>query len=169
MGSLLSRPSFFSKTSFPPGDRHGYHICLSLRDRGVFLRPLGDVLAADLPEKLEQVAFCELSAAQREIYTSLASATRRELSELAGKADQKKSRMVMLTALLRLRQAACDARLLPLDTPPAAEDASAKLELLSELLAEALDGGHRWLSERGRHLHWLHHARFPRQVHALHG
>jgi adenosylmethionine-8-amino-7-oxononanoate aminotransferase len=30
--------------SFPPGDRIGYHICLSLRDRGIFLRPLGDVI-----------------------------------------------------------------------------------------------------------------------------
>ncbi len=118
---------------------------LSRRIRPFLLRRTKLAVAADLPEKLEQVAFCELSVAQREIYMSLASATRRELSELAGKADQKKSRMVMLTALLRLRQAACDARLLPLDTPPAAEDASAKLELLSELLAEALDGGHRVL------------------------
>ena len=30
--------------SFPPGDRNGYHVCLALRDRGVFLRPLGDVI-----------------------------------------------------------------------------------------------------------------------------
>ena len=34
-----------TKASFPPGDRNGYHVCLALRDRGVFLRPLGDVLA----------------------------------------------------------------------------------------------------------------------------
>jgi adenosylmethionine---8-amino-7-oxononanoate aminotransferase len=33
-----------SKSSFPPGDRHGHHICLALRDRGIFLRPLGDVI-----------------------------------------------------------------------------------------------------------------------------
>ncbi len=118
---------------------------LSRRIRPFLLRRTKQAVAGDLPEKLEQVAFCELGAAQREIYQSLASATRRELSELAGAADQKKSRMVMLTALLRLRQAACDVRLLPLDTPPEAADASAKLDLLSELLAEALDGGHRVL------------------------
>ena len=34
-----------TKSSFPPGDRHGYHLCLALRDRGIFLRPLGDVIA----------------------------------------------------------------------------------------------------------------------------
>jgi adenosylmethionine-8-amino-7-oxononanoate aminotransferase len=33
-----------TKASFAPGDRNGYHICLSLRDRGIFLRPLGDVV-----------------------------------------------------------------------------------------------------------------------------
>ena len=33
-----------TKAVFPPGDRTGYYICLSLRDRGIFLRPLGDVI-----------------------------------------------------------------------------------------------------------------------------
>jgi adenosylmethionine-8-amino-7-oxononanoate aminotransferase len=33
-----------TKAKFPVGDRIGYHICLSLRDRGIFLRPLGDVI-----------------------------------------------------------------------------------------------------------------------------
>jgi adenosylmethionine-8-amino-7-oxononanoate aminotransferase len=33
-----------TKATFPPGRRHGYHICLSLGDRGIFLRPLGDVI-----------------------------------------------------------------------------------------------------------------------------
>jgi adenosylmethionine-8-amino-7-oxononanoate aminotransferase len=33
-----------TKRAFPPGERRGYRICLALRDRGVFLRPLGDVL-----------------------------------------------------------------------------------------------------------------------------
>ena len=33
-----------TKATFSPGARIGYHICLALRDRGVFLRPLGDVI-----------------------------------------------------------------------------------------------------------------------------
>src|SRR6202043_904416 len=32
-----------------------------------------------------------------------------------------------------------------------------------------MDGRYRWLSERRRHLHRLHHAGIPGQVHALHG
>ena len=33
-----------TKASYPPGDRTGHRICLSLRDRGIFVRPLGDVI-----------------------------------------------------------------------------------------------------------------------------
>ena len=33
-----------TKAAFPPGLRIGYQICLSLRDRGIFLRPLGDII-----------------------------------------------------------------------------------------------------------------------------
>jgi SNF2 family DNA or RNA helicase len=52
--------------------------------------------------------------------------------------------MVALTALLRLRQACCDLRLLDLpDIDP--EEASVKLEELRSLLLEAAEGGHRVL------------------------
>src|SRR4051812_42287191 len=33
-----------TKAPFAAGDRNGYHLCLALRDHGIFLRPLGDVL-----------------------------------------------------------------------------------------------------------------------------
>jgi SNF2 family DNA or RNA helicase len=49
--------------------------------------------------------------------------------------------MTMLTALLRLRQICCDLRLLGQE----AERPSGKMELLEELLEEAIDGGHRVL------------------------
>jgi hypothetical protein len=67
---------------------------------------------AELPEKLEQVAYCELSDEQRATYSSLVAATRRQASEWAGAKDRGKARILMLTALLRLRQACCDVRLL---------------------------------------------------------
>ena len=60
-----------------------------------------------------------------------------------------KSRMVILTALLRLRQVCCDLRLLEdKDTKPASSkknEESGKFELFGELLDEILDGGHRVL------------------------
>jgi len=52
--------------------------------------------------------------------------------------------MLALTALLRLRQTCCDLRLLGMQDI-AEEDASIKADTLSELLDEAIEGGHRVL------------------------
>jgi SNF2 family DNA or RNA helicase len=108
------------------------------------LRRLKSEVITDLPEKIEQVAYCELSDVQRSVYSEILSATRRQAADLAGAKDQNKARMLVLTALLRLRQACCDLRLLHLEPAPTVED-SAKIALLGELLEEALDGGHRVL------------------------
>ncbi len=102
-------------------------------------------VAKEIPDKLEQVSYCELTGEQEKIYAQLVSATKTKISEISGQKDRNKARMVMLTALLRLRQAACDARLLGLENPPSEAEASGKLDLLEELLLEALDGGHRVL------------------------
>ncbi len=134
------------------------------------LRRLKKDVVQDLPDKIEQVAYCELSAAQQKVYHELLTATRRQISELSGEKNKGRSQMAVFTALLRLRQACCDLRLLG-DTSASAEDASSKLNLLGELLEEALDGGHRvlifsqfvsmlhlmrdWLTERGTSFRYL--------------
>ncbi len=64
--------------------------------------------------------------------------------EAVGAQGIAKSRMVVLTALLRLRQICCDLRLLKLENVNPA-NASGKLEMFSELLEEVIDGGHRLL------------------------
>lgn len=118
---------------------------LRRRIQPFLLRRTKEVVASELPEKLEQVAWCELSGPQREIYTRLATSARQQLSELSSSADQKRSRMIMLTALLRLRQAACDCRLLGMDNFPSDDEYSAKMSMLMELIEEAVDGEHRVL------------------------
>jgi len=114
------------------------------RVRPFILRRTKRMVAKELPEKIEQVSFCELTTRQKEVYSQLVQSTRRTLSELAGSKDQGKARIAMLTALLRLRQASCDLRLLG-DLEVESAEASAKIELLRELLEEAIDGGHRVL------------------------
>ncbi|MEO6788451.1 MAG: SNF2-related protein [Chthoniobacteraceae bacterium] len=118
---------------------------LTRRIRPFLLRRTKKSVAKEIPDKLEQIAYCELSVTQRQVYMELAAGTRQQLFDLAGEKDRNQARMVMLTALLRLRQAACDLRLLGLESPPSEAEASAKLNLLEELLSEALDGGHRVL------------------------
>ncbi len=117
---------------------------LARRLRPFILRRLKREVARDLPEKLEQVSFCELTEDQRTVYQRVIEASRREVMDSVGTQGLAKSRMVILSALLRLRQICCDLRLLKLENVNP-ETASGKLELFAELLEEVLDGGHRVL------------------------
>ena len=85
---------------------------LARRLRPFMLRRLKKEVAADLPAKLEQVSFCELTPDQRSVYQQVIEASRKEVLEAVGAQGVAKSRMVVLTALLRLRQVCCDLRLL---------------------------------------------------------
>lgn len=116
---------------------------LSKRLRPFLLRRKKQDVAADLPQKLEQVAYCELNTKQKEVYSALLQGARAQVEQAHGEKNAGRARMLMLTALLRLRQAACDLRLLDKEESKAIP--SGKLELFNELLQEALDGGHRVL------------------------
>jgi len=117
---------------------------LARRLRPFMLRRLKKEVAADLPAKIEQISFCELTPDQRGVYQQVIEASRKEVLEAVGAQGIAKSRMVVLTALLRLRQVCCDLRLLKLDNVKSA-NASGKLDLFGELLEEVIDGGHRVL------------------------
>ena len=117
---------------------------LARRLRPFMMRRLKKDVAPDLPARLEQISFCELTAEQRDVYRQVMEASRKEVMESVQGQGAGKSRMVALNALLRLRQICCDLRLLKLDGVNPA-NASSKLELFGELLEEAIDGGHRLL------------------------
>jgi superfamily II DNA or RNA helicase len=117
---------------------------LARRVRPFLLRRLKREVARDLPEKIEQVSFCELTEDQRGLYQQLLQSSRQEILNSVGAQGLQKSRMVILNALLRLRQICCDLRLLNLENINP-DTASGKLDLFSELLQEVLDGGHRVL------------------------
>jgi SNF2 family DNA or RNA helicase len=117
---------------------------LARRLRPFILRRRKQEVASDLPARIEQVSFCELTDAQKSVYQQLLEASRNEVLNAVGAQGLAKSRMVILSALLRLRQICCDLRLLKLDNPPK-ENFSGKVDLFSELLEEVIDGGHRVL------------------------
>jgi SNF2 family DNA or RNA helicase len=81
-----------------------------------------------------------LNATQRDVYGAILRESRATIHDAEGG----RKRMLALTALLRLRQACCDLRLLDLPGVEATE-ASAKLAAVEELLEEAIEGGHRVL------------------------
>jgi len=117
---------------------------LSRRLRPFLLRRLKKEVAADLPARLEQVSFCELTPDQRAAYQQVIEASRKEILEATGEQGLARSRMMVLSALLRLRQICCDLRLLKIEGVKPATS-SGKLELFGELLQEVIDGGHRVL------------------------
>jgi len=142
-GYLGSRETFTDRFVKPLGSvdaSSSVRDRLARRLRPVILRRLKSEVARDLPEKIEQVVFCDLKPKQREVYTKLLQESKTSLLEAEGG----RKRMLALTALLRLRQTCCDLRLLGL-RDLAEEDASVKAEVLAELLEEALEGGHRVL------------------------
>lgn len=117
---------------------------LSRRVRPFVLRRLKKEVVKDLPPKIEQISFCELTSQQAEVYRGLLEASKKEVVQAVQTAGLARNRMLIFTTLLRLRQACCDLRLLNMDKIDP-ENASAKLDLFGELLEEILDGGHRVL------------------------
>jgi superfamily II DNA or RNA helicase len=114
---------------------------LSRRLQPFLLRRRKRDVAKDLPEKIEQVVPCSLTSHQRAAYDALLREIQQGLGSSSKNVNAGAQRMKMLTGLLRLRQVCCDLRLVGIDK----EETSSKLDLLDELLEEAIDGEHRVL------------------------
>ena len=115
---------------------------LSQALRPFILRRTKEQVAKDLPPKLEQTLFCELEPPQRKLYDELKEHYR---SSLLGRIEREgigKAKILILEALLRLRQAACHPGLIDSNR---SKDASAKLDMLLPQLLEVIDEGHKVL------------------------
>ncbi|HWN96876.1 MAG TPA: SNF2-related protein [Methylomirabilota bacterium] len=88
---------------------------LARRLKPFILRRLKRDVAKDLPAKIEQVTFCDLNDEQRALYQQVMEFSRKEVLEAVGAQGLAKSKLVIFTALLRLRQICCDLRLLNLE------------------------------------------------------
>jgi superfamily II DNA or RNA helicase len=108
------------------------------------LRRLKQNVASELPPKTEIVLDCEFGEAQRNAYESIRAAYKMSLFERIEKDGLAKSRIHVLEALLRLRQACCDPRLLPYDHTRDIQE-SAKREALFELMEDAVQEGHKMI------------------------
>ena len=137
LGSVRSFNRTFASKSTPPERRDALARAL----RPLILRRTKEQVAPELPARTEQTLYCELEAKQRKQYDELRDHYRSALLGRIRKNGIDKSRMQILEALLRLRQAACH----PALTGASADSPSAKTELLMEELRDVLDSGHRAL------------------------
>jgi superfamily II DNA or RNA helicase len=117
---------------------------LAQRVRPLLLRRRKDEVALDLPPKTEIIQRIELGPAQRDLYETIRLAMEsRVQAEIASKGLDR-SHIVILDALLKLRQVCCDPALVPLEAARSVTE-SAKLEFLMEMLPTLLEDGRRIL------------------------
>jgi SNF2 family DNA or RNA helicase len=104
------------------------------------LRRTKQQVARDLPERLEQTLLVDLSSTERTLYDELRDHYRASLLGRIDRDGMAKSKMHVLEALLRLRQAACHPGLVD---KKRADTSSSKLEVLVTRLAEVVAEGHK--------------------------
>lgn len=110
--------------------------------RPFMLRRTKEAVLTELPDKSEQVLFCEMSSEEAEYYNVIRERYRESIEQAVEKNGLGKSKLHVLEALLRLRQAACHPGLID-DAKLAAP--SAKIELLLSQVKEVIAEGHKAL------------------------
>jgi SNF2 family DNA or RNA helicase len=124
----------FNRNFRKPVERKGddaRRAILRQRIAPVLLRRTKAAVAPELPPKTETVLRVAMGERQRALYESLRLAENARVREALARYRDEQSHIIVLAALLRLRQVCCDPRLIEgvSDPPP-----SAKLEALLELL-----------------------------------
>jgi superfamily II DNA or RNA helicase len=110
--------------------------------RPFILRRTKEQVARELPPKSEQTLFCEMEPAQRKLYDELRVHYRSSLLGMVATQGLAKSKIQVLEALLRLRQAACHPGLIDIKRR---HEPSAKLDVLIDRLGEVVAEGHKAL------------------------
>jgi superfamily II DNA or RNA helicase len=117
---------------------------LTKKIKPFLLRRSKELVAGELPEKTTMIKKVELSEAQRDLYETVRMAMYEKIRDALTSKGLAKSQILILDAMLKLRQVCCDPRLVAI---PSAKNvhSSAKLDLLLEMLEELLEEGKRVL------------------------
>lgn len=147
MPGFLADEQTFKKRYRNPIEQHGDQDCqgrLSQRVSPFMLRRTKSDVVQELPPKTEIIQRVTLDKAQWQLYSSVRLSMEKRVRELMAEKGLKRSHIEILDALLKLRQACCDPRLLKI---PAAEKVkhSAKLEALVEMVTELVSEGRKIL------------------------
>ncbi|RZI85739.1 MAG: helicase [Rubrivivax sp.] len=124
---------------------------LARRVRPFILRRTKLQVARELPEKTETHLRVDLSGTQRDLYETVRATMDKKLREAIEKQGLARSQIMVLDALLKLRQVCCDPRLLKMGPDGSASASaakaapSAKMALLLDLLPTLVEDGRRIL------------------------
>jgi superfamily II DNA or RNA helicase len=150
MPGFLGDEAKFKVAYRTPIETHGdgeRAMLLVQRVRPFLLRRTKDQVASELPPKTEVVREVEFQSVQRDLYETVRAAMDKRVRDEIGKVGMAKSRIVVLDALLKLRQVCCDPRLVSAKGGGSAlakrEDVgieqSAKLATLMEMIEELMN------------------------------
>ena len=135
---LLGDVKSFTKTWRTPIEKHGSRLrrdLLAQRVKPFIMRRRKEDVATELPPKTMIVRTVELSGGQRDLYETVRIAMDQRLREEIAEKGFARSHIIILDALLKLRQVCCDPRLLKLTSAKKVKE-RAKLDLLMEMLPE---------------------------------
>ncbi|MHB8345925.1 MAG: DEAD/DEAH box helicase [Acidiferrobacterales bacterium] len=147
MPGLLGDERRFRSLYRTPIEKHGddtRRVALARRVAPFMLRRTKEHVAAELPPKTEIIRTVELEGAQRDLYESIRLSMNEKVRLEIARKGLARSQIVILDALLKLRQVCCDPRLVKIGAARQVRT-SAKLELLMDMLPALLEEGRRVL------------------------
>lgn len=118
---------------------------LNERLQPLLLRRTKSAVAKDLPPKTEIVHTVELDPAQTDLYETIRAAMDSRVREAISHQGLERSQIIVLDALLKLRQVCCHPQLLKTDSAKKLGVSAKTAYLMEEVLPELLDEGHRVL------------------------
>ena len=117
---------------------------LARRIAPFLLRRTKDEVALELPPKTEMIQRIELTPAQKELYETVRASSEDRVREAIKDKGLARSHIIVLDALLKMRQVCCHPQLLKLDAAKGITE-SAKLAALDEMVVEMVSEGRRIL------------------------
>ncbi|EIJ43431.1 DNA/RNA helicase, superfamily II, SNF2 family [Beggiatoa alba B18LD] len=147
MPGLLSTKKYFHQHFRKPIEKEGdtlRHQALSKRIKPFMLRRTKEHVISELPEKNEIIRMINLEGAQLDLYETIRLAMHDKVRKEIAERGMAKSQLIILDALLKLRQVCCDPRLVSLPSAKKVKQ-SAKLNLLMDLVPEMIEEGRKIL------------------------
>ena len=121
------------------------HQLLSKRVKPFMLRRTKQSVIKELPDKQVSIVSIPLSKEQRELYETVRLRVNKKVRQAISNQGIGRSHILVLEALLKLRQVCCDPRLVKGVEVPEAPKVSSKLERLMEMIIEMVEEGRKIL------------------------
>jgi hypothetical protein len=118
---------------------------LRTRLQPLMLRRTKDAVAKELPPKTEILHTITLGKAQTDLYETIRAAMDKRVREAIAANGLDKSQIIVLDALLKLRQVCCHPKLLKQETAQNLEESAKTAYLMDEMLPELIEEGRRIL------------------------